>query len=328
MTVQDVRVLDTWSRRRPGWMVVARKEFTDHILSVRFVALLMLLGLVALATVYTAAGALRDVAPETTDTAGMFLRLFTVRGGPLPFSFLTFVGFLAPILGIAFGFDAVNGERAQGTLPRLVAQPIYRDDVINGKFVAGLGVMGLIVVVVTVLVAGLGILLLGIVPTLSETVRMAMWLVAAVIFIGVWLAFGTLCSVMLKRAATAALVAIGVWLVVALFGALFAQVAADVVSPVDVSNPASALDNARTELTLSRLSPVTLYEETSSALLTPQVRSVGLVTFAQLDQAIVSSLTVSQSLLLVWPQMVGMIAAMVVIFAAAYITFMRQEVRA
>ena len=55
---------------------------------------------------------------------------------------------------------------------------------------------------------------------------------------------------------------------------------------------------------------------------------MGLVTFAQLDQAIVSSLTVSQSLLLVWPQMVGMIAAMVVIFAVAYIAFMQQEVRA
>lgn len=328
MTVRDIHVLDTWSRRRPGWMVVARKEFTDHILSVRFVALLILLGLVALATVYAAAGALRDAAPDAAGTAGTFLRLFTIQGDPLPFSFLTFVGFLAPILGIAFGFDAVNGERAQGTLPRLVAQPIYRDDVINGKFVAGLGVVGLIVVVVTVVVAGLGILLLGIVPTLSETARLAAWLVAAVIFIGVWLAFGTFCSVVLKRAATAALVAIGVWLVVALFGALFAQVAADVISPIDLSNPASPLENAKTELTLSRLSPVVLYEETSSALLTPQVRSVGLVTFAQLDRAIVSNLTMSQSLLLVWPQMVGMIAAMVVIFAAAYIAFMRQEVRA
>lgn len=328
MTVSDVQVLHTWSRRRPGWMVIARKEFTDHILSVRFVALLILLGLVALATVYAAAGALRDAAPDAAGTAGTFLRLFTVQGDPLPFSFLTFVGFLAPILGIAFGFDAVNGERAQGTLPRLVAQPIYRDDVINGKFVAGLGVVGLIIVVVTVVVAGLGILLLGIVPTLSEVARLAAWLIAAIIFIGVWLAFGTFCSVVLKRAATAALVAIGVWLVVALFGALFAQLAADVISPIDLSNPASPLENAKTELTLSRMSPVVLYEETSSALLTPQVRSVGLVTFAQLDRAIVSDLTISQSLLLVWPQMVGMIAAMVVIFAAAYIAFMRQEVRA
>ena len=39
---------------------------------------------------------------------------------------------------IAFGFDDISGERSEGTLPRLVSQPIYRDDVINGKFAAGL----------------------------------------------------------------------------------------------------------------------------------------------------------------------------------------------
>lgn len=53
-----------------------------------------------------------------------------------------------------------------------------------------------------------------------------------------------------------------------------------------------------------------------------------MVTFDQLDRAIVSELSITQSLLLVWPQIVGLIAATVVIFAVAYMTFMRQEVRA
>ncbi len=328
MTVEHAATLTTWKRRTPGWMVIARKEFTDHILSVRFVALLILLGLVAVASVYAAAGALRDAAPDRSGAPGMFLMLFTVQGDPVPFSFLTFLGFLAPILGIAFGFDAVNGERSEGTLPRLVSQPIYRDDVINGKFVAGIEIVGLILLIVTMVVAGLGIVLLGIVPTAAEVARLGVWLLVVVFFVGVWLAFATLCSVWLRRASTAALVAIGLWLVVTLFGAFLAQVAADVISPVDPGVPLSQLDNAQTELTLSRLSPVVLYEEASTALLTPQVRSVGLVTIGQLDRAIVSDLTVTQSILLVWPQIVGLIAAMVVIFAVAYIAFMRQEVRA
>jgi ABC-2 type transport system permease protein len=309
-------------------MVIARKEFADHVLSARFGALLVLLGLVGVATVYAAAGALRDVAPQTAGVSGMFLKLFTVQGKPVPFSFLTFLGFLAPILGIAFGFDAVNGERSQGTLPRLVAQPIHRDDVINGKFVAGLGVVGLIMVIVTLVVAGLGIVLLGITPSATEITRLSVWLMSAIVFVGVWLAFATLCSVWMRRAATAAMVAIGVWLVVALFGAFFVQIAADVVSPVDPANPQTQIENAKTELALSRLSPVSLYEETATALLNPEVRSVGLVTLAQLDRAIVSDLTVTQSLLLVWPQLVGLIAAMVVIFAIAYVVFMKQEIRA
>lgn len=318
----------TWIRERPGWAVIARKEFGDHIHSARFVALLLLLGLVAVGSIYAAAGALRDVAPTTAGADGMFLRLFTVRGDPVPFSFLTFLGFLAPILGIAYGFDAVNGERAQGTLPRLVSQPIHRDDVINGKFVAGLSVVGLIMVVVTVLVAGLGIVLLGITPTVAEATRLVVWLVAAIIYVGVWLALATFCSVWMRRASTSAMVAIGVWLILALFGALFAQLAADVVAPIDPAEPESPLENARTEIVLARLSPIVLYEETATALLNPEVRSLGLVTLGQVDRAIVSELSLSQSLLLVWPQLVGLIAATVVIFAVAYIAFMRQEVRA
>lgn len=326
MTVTGLRT--GWTRRKPGWAVIARKEFADHILSVRFVALLILLSLVALSTVYTAAGALRDVAQNASGSAGLFLRLFTVQAEPIPLSFMTFLGFLAPILGIAFGFDAINNERAQGTLSRLVSQPIHRDDVINGKFAAGLATVGLIMIVVTAIVAGLGITLLGIVPTLAEATRLAVWLAAAIVYVGVWLALATLCSVWMRRAATSALVAIGIWLILVLFGALFAQLAADVVSPADRADPASVLDNARTEITLSRASPVVLYEEAATALLNPEVRTLGLVTLDQIDRAIVSELSLTQSLLLVWPQLVGLAAATVVIFALAYVAFMRQEVRA
>lgn len=319
---------EQWVRKRPAWAVIARKEFTDHLLSVRFIALLVILGMVGLGAVYSAAGELRDVAPQTVGEPGLFLRLFTVSAEPLRLSFLQFIGFLAPILGIAYGFDAVNGERSQGTLPRLVSQPIHRDDVINGKFVAGLGVVGLTMVVVTVLVAGLGIVLLGVVPGPGELVRLFVWMVAAVIYVGVWLAFATFCSVAMARAATSAIVAIGVWLLLALFGTLLAELVAGIVSPVSGSDPLSQAANLRAQLNLSRLSPITLYQEAATALLSPGVRSVGLVTLEQLDRAVVSELGIGQSLLLVWPQLVGMVAASVVVFAVAYVKFMRQEVRA
>ena len=71
---------------------------------------------------------------------------------------------VAPLLGLAFAFDAINGERSEGTLPRLLAQPIYRDDVINGKFAAGLAVIGIVLVAVIGIIAGFGIFRLGIVP--------------------------------------------------------------------------------------------------------------------------------------------------------------------
>ncbi len=315
--------------RRPGWRTVAGKEFADHVLSARFVVLLLVLGLAAIGTVYAAASGLRDVAPEATGAPSLFLRLFTVTADPIPFPFFVLIGFLAPLLGIVFGFDAINSERASGTLPRLVSQPIHRDDVINGKFAAGLAVIGLMLTVLTMVVAGIGIVRLGIVPSAGEFVRLLAWLVVAIVYVGLWLAFATLCSVILRRASTSALVAISAWVVLALFGALLVSALAGLLAPAGPdSSGAEVLRNAQLEVALSRISPLTLYDEATQVLLDPAVRALGFVTLEQLDQAVVSRLSLSQSLLLVWPQVVGLVALTVVSFAGAYVTFMRQEVRA
>lgn len=316
-------------QRSRGWRVVAGKELADHLLSARFIVLLIILSLAAAGAVYAAASGIRDIAPQASGTPALFLRLFTISADPMPFSFFALIGFLAPILGIAFGFDAVNGERAQGTLPRLVAQPIYRDDVINGKFVAGLVVIGVMLTTLVLIVAGLGIFRLGIVPSASEAIRLFLWLVVAILYVGFWLAFATLCSVAMRRAASSAMVAIATWLVLALFAALLVQLLANVIAPAPANaSNAQLLHNAQMEQNLSRVSPITLYDEATSALLDPEVRSVGVVTYQQLDRAIVTDLSLDQSLLLVWPQVVGLIALTVACFAIAYVLFMRQEIRA
>ena len=127
---------------RGGWRIVARKEFTDHVRSVRFLLLVVLVSLAGLAAVHSASGPIRDAADSATQTPSIFLYLFTLSPQRVP-AFHEFLGILGPLLGIAFGFDAINGERAQRTLPRLVAQPIHRDEIINGKFVAGIGAIAL-----------------------------------------------------------------------------------------------------------------------------------------------------------------------------------------
>jgi ABC-2 type transport system permease protein len=320
---------ETLPRRTGGWRIVARKELADHLLSARFTVLLVVLAIAAAGSVYAAASGIRGVAEQAAGTPGLFLRLFTINADPIPFSFVNFVAFLAPLLGIAFGFDAINGERSQGTLPRLVAQPIHRDDVINGKFAAGLTVIALMLTALTAVVAGLGIVALGIVPSAAEVLRVLMWLVAAIIYVGFWLALATLASVMLRRASTSSLASIAVWLVLALFGSLLFRLIAGVVAPAPTDATADqVLHNARTELAISRVSPVTLYDEATAALLDPEVRSVGIVTYGQLDRAVVSELSVGQSILLIWPQVVSLIALTVACFAFAYVGFMRQEVRA
>jgi len=311
------------------WRIVAGKEFADHLLSVRFLVLVLILGLAAAGAVYAAAGAIREAAPDVVGQPSLFLKLFTVAAEERLPSFLVLIGFLGPLLGIAFGFDSVNGERAERTLPRLLAQPIHRDDVINGKFAAGLAVIGLIVVAITLVVAAIGILQLGIMPTPDDILRLIVWLVLAVAYVGFWLAFALLCSVLMRRAATSALVAISLWLVLSLFAALLVGLLAGLLAPVPAdATGGQELANLSLQQELARLSPNRLFEEATAALLDPSVRTVGFVLPVQVDRAVTSILPLDQSLLVIWPQFVAIIAVTAVAFALAYVAFMRQEVRA
>ena len=323
------QVAATLPGRRPGWRIVAAKELADHLLSVRFTILLALVGLVAIVSIYSAASSIRDAAPAASGLPGTFLLLFTVSPENLPLSFLRLVGIVAPVLGIAFGFDAVNGERSPGTLPRLVSQPIHRDDVINGKFAAGLTVIGLALTALTLLVAGLGMLRLGLVPTAEEIARMLIWLLVTLVYVSFWLGLSSLFSVVFKRAATSALVTFAIWVVLTIFWGLLLGIVSNSLAPLP-SQPTldEAVRHYRLEDRLGRLAPNQLYEDATISLLRPDQPAVGSLILVSPLRYQDSTLSLSQSLLVAWPQTVGLVALTMICFAAAYILFMRQEIRA
>lgn len=323
---------------RNGWMVVAAKEFADHVLSVRFFVLLIVVGLAAGIPLFLATQRINELASQVSGAQAVFLALFII--GPqdvsifgLDVSVQGFIGLAAPLLGIAFAFDAVNGERSQGTLPRLVAQPIHRDDVINGKFVASLVAITLVLLSVVLLISGFGLLRLGIVPEWSEVLRLLVWFIVTIAYVAVWLAFGLLLSVVVHRAATAALIGFGVWMAVAMFGRFLLNLILGAIAPVSDS---TAIDRAlglyQLHAFVLRLLPTTLYSEASSVLLNPSLTGTNTpATLGQLTQAqqqIPTLLSLDQSLLLVWPHVVALVALTVICFAIGYIQFMRQEVRA
>jgi ABC-2 type transport system permease protein len=317
---------------RGGWRVIAAKEFADQVLSLRFLILTVVLAMAAAAAVYATAGAIKSVATQASGTPSLFLKVFTLSDGNIP-AFTSFIAFLGPLLGIAFGFDAVNGERSEGTLPRLLAQPVHRDDVINGKFVAGLAAISLIFIAIAAIVGAIAIIQLGILPHTEEVLRLIVWIIVAVVYVGFWLALALLCSVLIRRAATSALVAIAAWLLVTVFWALLVGLAANLIAPIPadaISGGPEELHNTAVTYQLQRLSPTELFQESTAAVLDPSVRTLspGLITAAQASGAVGSILSFDQSLLVISGQFVALIAATTVIFAVGYVAFMRQEVRA
>ncbi|WP_258359166.1 ABC transporter permease [Moorella sulfitireducens] len=310
-----------------GLKTVFQKELADNLSSTRFTILVSLVAVAGIGAFYVAAQNIRQVAGEA-DPQFVFLRLFTTSGGSLP-PFITFISFLGPLLGLALGFDAINGEHNKRTLSRLLAQPIYRDDVINGKFLAGLAVLAMVIVALGFLVAGLGLLLLGVPPTGEEIGRLFVYLLITIIYVAFWLSVSLLFSLLFRQTATSALAGIAVWLFFALFAGMLAGLIADGLFPVsEEAPPARILHNAALKQNLGRLSTTTLYDEATITLLNPDVRTLGPVLVEQLEGAVAGSLPLGQSLLLIWPHLVGLIAATMLIFALAYYFFMRQEIRA
>ncbi len=215
-------VLPKVGRVPAGWRVIGGKEFSDHLLSLRFLLLLLMLGVLGVGTIYTVASSIQSAASQVSGARGVFLLLFTVNPSTsisqsLP-PFVQLVGFLGPLVGIAFGFNAINAERSDGTLPRLLSQPVHRDDVINGKFVAGLAVIALILGAVIVLVSAIGMLRLGLTPSGDDALRLFTWYVMTVVYVGFWLSLSMLCSVLFRNSGTAFFAVLAVWLVLTFFG--------------------------------------------------------------------------------------------------------------
>ena len=303
-----------------GLGVVILKELSDHLTSARMRMLEWLVVLTAIAAVYAAITQVRD---STAEDPFLFLRLFTTARDPLP-SFVSFLGFLVPLMAIGLGFDSVNGEHNQRTLSRILSQPIYRDALLFGKFLAGIATLSISLIVLWLLVIGIGLLMLGVPPGGAEMGRALAFLGVTIAYAGVWLALAMLLSVVFRSPATAGLVTLGIWLFLTVIWPALAPAVAQAFVPSD--DEATLIIASQM---LARLSPSTLFGETVLALLHPTTRTLGPVYLSDLQGAVMGApLPLVQSLLVAWPQIVGLIGASILLFVGGYIAFQRQEVRA
>ncbi len=312
-----------------------RKEMADHVNSKRFIIILLLVIAMTIASVYGAftgiTSAVKNAAmdPDASfDASYMFLKLFTTGGSSIP-SYMSLIALIGPFIGLILGFDSINAEKNSGTLNRLVSQPIYRDSIIIGKFLASLTLIAVMVLTTGIAVGCAGFLATGIKPTGEELVRVLIFLVYTIIYICFWLAMALLFSVFTRHAATSALASIALWLFFAIFMSLLAGILANAAYPVNTEyeQAVNALNNYNLNLNLNRISPYYLYSEAASVLMNPATRALNAVSYTQLVGALSSYLPLGQSLLLVWPHLVGLLALTLAAFTISYVGFMRQEIR-
>ncbi len=307
-----------------GVRVVFWKELADYFGSKRFLILFLIIFVTSLSVSYMASQGIS----ATADKKYLFLTLLSSSAGAVP-SFVFFISFFGPLIGIILGFDAISGERARGTLSLLMSQPIYRDAVINGKFWAGVATVAITIASIIVIIAGVSMYALGVVPNAEEIGRVFVFFVASTIYISFWLSLGILFSILFERTSTSALVSIMVWIFFTFFMYMIAGVIADKAVPITKTATAAVVAKHETvKSMIMRISPAVLFEEISIAILNPSVRVFGVVFQSQLKGLLPTPLPLGQSIMVVWPQFVSLIALMLVCFAISYVKFMRQEIRA
>lgn len=321
-----MKKLTNTSPAHPFWVMV-RKEVSDHVKSWRFIILLLLILLTCFSSLYTSVTNLaKSIKPNDPQASFFFLKLFTLSDGSLP-PFHVFIGFLGPLLGIALGFDAINSEQNGRTLSRILAQPIHRDYLINTKFVAALIVISTLFLALGLLITGFGLLIIGVPPSVTEFMRILSFLVLSIFYVAFWLNLSILFSIRFRQAATSALTAIAVWLFFTIFYQVFISMIAKAALPAAGSSMEDFVQYQELISTLLRLVPSQLFNDATATLLMPAIRSLGPLSMEQMQGAVPSPLPLSQSLLLVWPQLTGLIAATLLCFTLSYLSFMKKEIR-
>jgi ABC-2 type transport system permease protein len=326
----ETRVAGRLPRRKgspfTGLGPVLIKELSDHLSSPRMLVLTLF---VIVFGALPVGFALQDLRTVVVSDPYLFLRIFTVSPERVGLSFTVALNFVIPLMAIGLGFDSVNSEFNRRTLSRVLSQPIYRDALLLGKFLGGLATLGVALVALWLIVVGSGLLLLGLPPRGVEVARGVAFLVVAIAYGGVWLAVSMLFSVLFRSTATSALCALGLWLFFFILWPMIASALTIALAPSQISGVDQYVEVQEMGLALLRLSPGTLFTEAVVGLLNPETRTLGFVLPMQMRGAIPEApLPFGQSLVLIWPQVTGLVAAMIVLFAAAYVIFQRQEVRA
>lgn len=137
------------------------------------------------------------------------------------------VVYVLPLLLLLLTHDMLAGERGNGTLAQVMAQPIDVRTVLVGKLVARAYPIA-VVVIVTLLALSLS----GRLDTPATWLRFGSWTAVVAVYGTFWLALGAVVDRLGRSPATNAVVLAGLWLVLVLIGPAATHMAVSHATPV------------------------------------------------------------------------------------------------
>lgn len=305
--------------------VLVRKDLREHLENKRILIMFVICMLICAVGLYNAFNMMSMTDMNSSDN--IYLDIFTKTNGSLP-SFASLISFLLPLVGLSLGFDSINAEKIRGTLSRLMAQPIFRDSVIIAKFISGIAVLSFLILFMFGILTGSFIVILGIPPSPEETLRIFLYVLVTIFYVSMWYALALALSIFFEQATVSALVGIGFWIFMTFFANMFIQGISSLIYPTgNTMDVTSMVNQQKLMVGLLMFSPLSLYSNVIAAIMNPEIRSLGLVFYEQMDGAIQGQLPLSETFMVILPHLLFMIAFVFLIFIISYLGFIRKEIR-
>lgn len=226
-----------------SWLVVARKEYTEHLRSYWILAT----SAIFLALMLVASGIV-----GVFVSLGTNLSLAAIRDTIGTMRFVAAV--LLPILALMLGFATLAGERESGSLALLAAQPITRAEVLLGKYAGLWGVLS------TALVVGVGAGGLVVVANTREGLLgvqvLLTFLLETMLWGAAWMSITMLVSAYFERRSTAIAGSLLVWF---LFAILWVPLAVLLVALTGAPGVTAAARGPQWLLAIELLNPNSAY---------------------------------------------------------------------
>jgi len=192
---------------------IAEKEFRDHLMSKRFMAILGILILLMVFTLSTGIDAYnqsmndyKKAMSSNTDSNSLqemsYLTMYMPSVLEVFIKMIPMFSIIGMMLGMSLGFDAISSERDEGSIKFMISSPIYRDSIINGKALGALITLGAAMGAVFLISVAV-VLIKGIVPSGDDLLRIGCFFLAGLIYCMVFYAISLLLSTITRNTTTA-----------------------------------------------------------------------------------------------------------------------------
>jgi len=291
-------------------IAIAQKEFADNIFSPVFLVLLITFTLIIFSFSYM------NGLEAGRFTKGSTLLMAGFSGVAM------IIGFFSPLIGIALGFDAIVREQKSGSLNVLLTHPVFRDNIIIGKFLGAMITLALVLGISTVVSISSLLLLLGGTVSGIELSRLFLFIGVTFFYSLIFLGISVLLSTVVKEAADSLVYNVVIWLgLVAVFGAITAGLAIIFTGqPIRIGSTSFEL-----ALNLAKVSPLYHYAEAIAGQGYVGWEGIGFEPSA-IKGILDTRFTLVQWFSEFWMNLTVLIATPIILLITAFIAFLRKDI--